>query len=261
MRPMRSSLAAVLVLAAALAGCDRTPTTPGNTLSQQQADDVAQQLAASLSNSNGGAMTEMDAARTHAVSASSGAFSTSAAETSFSSGGVTYFLSVTFFDAAGNELPGWDSTAVRMVVVTRATGSFSQPEYSTQVAHAALLEALGIEAASDRLTFTGLARDTLHSEFTPADSSGTRTLDAKAAAAWEDVVALKDKNVNPWPLSGRLVWHGEVDAQFPHEGQQISAHHEVTAWVEFNGTRYPTIVVDGKYSYRTDLETGAVERV
>ena len=256
------SSAGLLVLATLIVGgCGQSPTTPSSALTQEQADDVAQQLAASLSTSHGGAMTEMDAARTHAVSASSGAFGTSAAESTFSTGGVSYWLSVAFYDAGGSELPGWDTTAVRMVVASRATGSVTGPEYTAAVAHAALLEVLGIEAASDRLTFSGLARDTLDAEFHPADSSGTRTLDAKCAAAWEDVVALKDKDINPWPLSGRLLWQAVVDATFPHQGQQVSAHHEVTAWVEFNGTRYPTIVVDGMYSYRTDLQNGAVQRV
>lgn len=247
----------------ALSGCSDNPTSPESTLTQQDADLIAAQLATSLSSSDGGAMVEIDAARDRAVSPAAGGFPTTAsAETTFWSGDVNYTLTVTFYDAGGTELPGWDPTAVRMAVSARATGTFTSPQCTTSVAHSALHDVTGIEQTSDRLTFTGDAQDTLEADFTDLEPSSIETLDWRSATDWEDVVALKNTSANPYPLSGRLVWTAVADALFqPRLGQQVLAHHEVTAWVTFNGTRYPEIVVDGTYHYRADLETGTAQRV
>lgn len=263
MRPQLRAPAAALAMAAVLvlSGCSDNPTSPENSLTTQDADVIAAQLAASLSSGNGGAMVEIDAARESAVSATSGGFPTAAAETTFASGSVTYTLSITFFDADGVELPGYDTTAVRMVVAARATGSFSSPHYTATVGHSALHDVTGIEPSTDRLTFNGEADDTLNADFTDQEPSGARSFDWTSATDWEDVVALKDDAVNPYPLSGRLVWSAVVDVVVLRDGKQIAAHHEVTAWVTFNGTRYPEIVINGTHHYVADLETGAMQRV
>lgn len=255
-----SAASLALVCYLALTGCSSS-TAPESSLSQQDADLIAAQLAASLASSNGGAMVEIDAAREHAVAASAGRFGTASSETTFASGNVSYSLTIRFYDAGGSELPGWDTTAVRMVVQARATGDFSSPECTTSVAHSALHDVTGIELLSDRLTFNGTAGDTLEADFTDLEPSAIEWLDWRSATDWESVVALKDPGVNPYPLSGRLRWRAVADALFQNNGQQVQTHHEVTAWVTFNGTRFPEIVVDGRYSYRVDLVTGSVQRV
>lgn len=251
------AMAAVLVLS----GCSDNPTEPQNDLTAQDADMMAGQLAASLASGNGGAMVEIEVARERAVSgAASGGFPAAAAETTFTSGSLTYSLAITFFDAGGVELPWYDSTAVRMVLESRASGSFSSPEYSAVLGHSALHDVTGIEPASDRLTFHGESRDTVDADFTD-ESSGVLSFDWLSAGDWEAVVALKDAAANPYLLSGRLLWSAVVDIVGIRDGKQATAHYEVSAIVTFNGTRYPEIVIDGTHHYVADLETGAVQRV
>ena len=256
--------AACLVIAGVFlwSGCSDNPTTPQNQFTAQDADLMAAQLGASLASSNGGAMVEIDVAREQAVSAAaSGGFPTASAETTFTRGNMDYTLSVSFFDATGAELPGWDTTAVRMTLQARAHGTVSSSQYTVDVGHASLHDITGIEMSSDQLTFNGEADDTLNADFVDPETAGAASFDWLSTTDWENVVALKDDTVNPYPLSGRLVWTAVANLVAMQNGQLATGHYEVTAWVTFNGTRYPEIVIEGSHHYVVDLETGAVQRV
>ena len=261
--PIRGVLVtAVAALALIAAGCNSTPTEVAvapSALSQQQANDLASQLGSNLKTDSGVAMLEMNAAASSATSAAAGVFGTSAAQgdTSFTAGGVSFFFSIAFFNAAGDELPGYDPTAVRIRITTIASGSVSEPGVSATVGHAAVLDITGIEPENEALTFNGTADDTLNASFTsPSEGDALTDFSWTSAVSYVDVVKLKDDSINPYPLSGVLNFAIHAIAAGVSQGNPVTIEYNATAKVTFNGTAFPTVVIDGTYTYQLNLDTG-----
>jgi hypothetical protein len=266
-QPRGLLVAVALAVAVVATGCSDKTTDPVLTseLTQQQAEQMASQLAASISANGGWVMTEL---RTAAIGASGGSatappsggqvLSASTEETFFSEGDVNFSLSYEFFNAEDEPLAGWDTTAVKMIATSRVWGTISEPGVVLTIGHGAVLVFTGIELSSEIVTLNGEAADTLGAEFSNPDSSGVSTLDWLASLDYADVRMHKDEEVNPYPLSGTATYNVNAEGVFVGPEGDVTAGYEATAVIIFNGTQYPEIVIDGRYYYRTNLETGAV---
>ena len=253
-------LAAVVL---GLAGCGKSSDITGTgAAAQQTADDGAVQVGAAASTGNGGLLSEMNGT-SEAVPMSSPATSperAASADTTFTRGNLTITLSRTFYDAGGTALQQWDPSAVRAVVDSWIRGTVTGLRYQATVGRTGELDIGGLAAGMDTLTFDGTATDTTDARYTSLD--GTRTLDVHALATrvLAAVKKLKDRNVNPWPLSGTATWNLAVDKYASGPTGGIEAHWDIVAVLTFNGTRTAELAINGRFHYHLDLLTGDVTR-
>ncbi len=260
------ALLPVVTLAAAgwLAGCsdDSSPTGPAAALTQDDADGVAQQVAATLAADNGGTMALLAGSLPAGAKSGGGAAVAGAdAETTFTLGGLTYTLTRTFYDAGGDEMAAFDPLlTARMVTAARAAGSIATDRFSATLGHASLLDVTGVSARRDTLRFNGAAHDTCLSSFTSLDGIRTRHFFLASSGVLEDVLLAKPVGAGSWPLSGTATWSVVADRLRSNDRLDVAAHLEATVVVTFNGTREARIEVDGHWTYRADLKTGALIR-
>jgi len=263
--------AALAALALAAAGCGSdSPTAPASGLTQATADDVAVQVAQTMAAGNGGTMTEMYAMAGAVPSAAPtggiglrGAFGTASAlsETTFTVGNVTYTFTRAFYDADGVELPEYGPAAVRLRVTSRAGGGIVTPQFEATLGHAGLTDVTGIAPLADTLEFDGAGDDTVQTRFTSLDGLRTRYFYWLAHLAYADVRLLKDRDSNPWPLSGTATWALRAERLRSGSRADVEATFDALVVVTFNGTQYPEVAVNGTYRYRMNLNTGQVARI
>ena len=264
----RAPLAALACAAAVFAaGCsdDENPVTP-TPFSQADADDIAAQagqalavgtivnLGASAGASAGGSASP--AARFDPERAASFA----QADTTFMIGNVTYTLGVTFYDANGAELPVYGPLAVRMHVTTRATGSWSSQQFEASLGHSGMLDVTGIEAARDTLGFDGASRDSVDASFQSLDGQRTRYFKWRSASVLADVLLLKDRQANPYPLRGTATYVVHAVRYRSDQFSEVERTWDATVVVHFDGTATPDLVVNGTFRYYVNLITGVVQR-
>jgi hypothetical protein len=260
------TLLAALAAAAWLGGCsdDSSPTGPSAALTRDDADGIAQQIAATLAVDNGGALALWQGSVPGLASGKSGGGKIAAgveAETTFTRGGITCTLTRTFYDALGREMPAFNPLlTVRMVADSRARGTIATPRFSATLGHASTLDVTGLSALRDTLRFNGSAVDTCLSSFTSLDSLRTRHFHLQASAVLADVLCRKPMTAGNWPLSGTATWSVVADQLRSNNRLDVSAHLEAGVVVRFNGTRNVEIEVDGHWTYHADLKTGAVTR-
>jgi len=251
------------ILAIAFSGCGKSANVTGlGAAGQQAADDIAVEVGASASLDNGGVMTELEGT-TSAVPTRlqlAAPEAVTAADTTFTRGPFTITLSRSFYDIDGNQLQQWDASAVRAVIESWVRGAVSGPRYQATVGRTGTLNVNGLAAAVDTLTFDGVATDTTDARYTSLDGTRTADVHVLATRVLAAVKALKDRNANPWPLSGTATWNVAVDkyANGPQGG--IEVHYTAVVAVTFNGTQFADVAVNGRYHYRLDLQTGDVVR-
>lgn len=247
-----------------LAGCSGdNPVNPSG-FTQTDADDIAAQagMAAAAGvvpnmNAAGGVSGGSAAARFTPQRAGSAA----QAETTFTIGAVTYTLGVTFYDADGNVLAGYDpTTAHRMLVTTRATGSVSGQQFEASLEHAGSLDVTGLEASLDTLLFNGACADSVDASFTSLDQQRTRYFLWRSGATLTNTALLKNRQVNPYPLSGTLSYVVHAVRYRSNQFAEVEKTWDATVTIEFDGTATPELTVNGVFHYRLNLLTGAVSR-
>jgi len=259
--------ALVVVLGFGLGACGSSPTTP-TTFSQQSADDVAVLAAATLTGSSGGLLLELEAGSGSVPSTAAlrlrpgepAPYASATSETTFSVGSVEYTVSRTFYDADGNTLSGYGPEATHLRITCRAQGSVSAPQREASIARFGVHDVTGIEAGRDTLQFDGAGNDTIQCHFTSFDGMRERYFYALGARSLDAVRLLKDRDVNPYPLSGKARWAWEADRLRSNERTDVETHFSALVEVTFNGTANPEIVVNGSYHYHVNLDTGAVTR-
>lgn len=263
--------ALVATAALAVAGCGSDGPSAPDTLTQSAADDLALLVAQGLAAGNGGAMTEM-AAIAAVVPPSSGlpagtgmrgTFATAAAlaETTFTVGNITYRFTRAFYDAQGAELAGYGPTAARLRVTSSASGAIVGPRFEGSLGHSGIMDVTGIELESDTLAFQGVADDTAQAAFTSLDQSRTRHVYAEQHRSCQDVRMLRDREANPWPLSGTLTCAMHLEWLRSASRADVEARFQALVVVTFDGTQYPEIEVDAAYRYRVNLNTGDIARI
>ena len=258
----------VLLLLATLglfAGCseDNSPTAPSTVNNQADADDVAIQAGIAFDNIRTAVGASIGAAPSPIGFRSpwviEGGF---AADTTFTRGSITFELSRRWFDVSRVEQTVPDATTDSMVVGTRAFGTDSTTfasRYRVTVGHAGQLRIGGLVSTRSIGTIEGAAADTLDSRFT-ALSGGTRTFYARSLEVATGIQIPKTGG-NAYPTTGTIQWL--IHAQRTVNGNRGSVDKtlDATVTLHFNGTRFPTVTVNGAWNYVLDLDTGAVTRV
>ena len=263
---------ASLAIAVAATGCGKgaAPSAPSPShqtapMSQQAADDIASQFALTLSKQGGLPLTGLGSTSLTAMSrgeVSPTRLGRSNVLRNLDEGSLSWSLTLTFFDAAGNQQLIYDpNTTARVVVHAKAHGTLSTAERRALIGVERLLDVQGLLPGETTIEIDGSARDTADCSFVSTDGIHSRRYHLLGAGALTDVRQLKDETVNPYPLSGTARWEVTADAMVTDESGTQSAHYQATMLVTFNGTQYPTIEVSGDFHYRMDLETGAIQRI
>ena len=247
----------------ALGGCGKTSDVTGlGAAAQQAADDIAVEVGASASADRGGFLTEIEGTGAAVPVAARPATieGLAAAETTFARGPFTITLDRTFYDIDGNALQQWDPSAVRAEFPSWVRGAATGVRYQATVGRAGVLSVSGLAAAMDTLVFDGTATDTTDARFTSLD--GVRTVDVHVLATRvpAGVRVLKNRTVNPWPLSGTVTWNVAVDKYAIGPQGGIEARYTAVVVVTFDGTPSADASVNGRYHYRINLQSGDVSR-
>ena len=258
--------ASVLLLLWWLAGCSSAPTDPSSVqLSQQNADDLAFQSAASLTVM--GSEVQLALSSTPQGKTAPGFRARSASpmraawDTTVVADGITYQASRTFYDALDNELPGYGPLAVRMRWTGRAYGSYEGPRDTASVGHDAVLDIHGIQALQDTVRLDGACHDTLQISFRSLDGLRHRWFFWTAATTVDAVRLLKSTMPGGWPIDGTVTYVVSADRLRSNNRTDVETHFDATVVVTFNGTAEPKIVVNGVYHYRWNMVTGTITRV
>ena len=263
--PRTRGILGLLVLAVAVAGCGTSnPSAPMmNAVAQQNADDATQQVAMTMAQGNGGAP---PAATTPAVGAAAmgrvaPSMQAAVAETTFTTGHVTWTLTRTWFDAGNVEMLSFNPvTTVRMFATSRGVGTIETPSDTASIGTAGTLDVRGISVAQDTLVTNASRSDTVQAVFTPPLRGGRVHLYTEGTGAWSEVRNVKPVNANPWPLSGTATWTLHVSRLRSSSRGDVSSTFDETVVVTFNGTRYPDVSVTGGFHYTIDLMTGGISR-
>jgi len=266
-RHFRSPLAAVACAGALfLAGCSGDNPVNPNGFTQADADDIAAQAGQAAA---AGVITNMGAAdgASGGVSGSaaarfsparSGSFAQ--ADTTFTVGAVTYTLGVTFYDAGGNPLTSYGPLAHRMLVTTRATGEVANQQFNASLGHAGTLDVTGLEASLDTLVFNGTCNDTVDASFQSLDGLRTRYFKWRSGAVLTDAALLKNRQVNPYPLSGTLSYVVHAERFRSNQFADVDKTWDATVTIVFDGTATPALTVNGVFHYHLSLVSGVVFR-
>lgn len=255
---VRTSLCS-MVMALLVGACSDDTSTNPVPGAREAADDLAVQAAASAAAATGGAIFELEAASAGIRTlAGKGTVTHAAADTTFTLDGLTFAFSRTFYNLQGDPLPGYAANAVRLVIGSRVSGNIITARYTATLGRAGTLEVRGLHALADTLEFDGSAQDTTQCEFHSLSGTRQRYFYAVGSRTMEDVRLLKDHTVNPWPLSGRILWTLAADRLRSNNRDDVEWHVTGTAILTFNGTATPDLVVNGTFRYRLNLLTGEV---
>ena len=267
-----ATLSAGLVLVIAASGCGQraapaapSPSPTNHSMSQQAADDIAAQFAATMSRQSGAPLTRLGANDLAAIArgrVSPPLLGHSGVSTTQDEASLTWSLTLTFYDATGAVQPTYDPvTTARMVAHAKVRGSLATAERQSFIGSDRLLDIQGLLPLETTLQIDGTARDTADCSFAASDGSATRSYHLLGSGDLTDIRKLKDESVNPYPLSGTARWAIVADAVSQDANGRSEAHYQATVLITFNGTRYPTIEVSETFRYRMDLETGQVQRL
>jgi hypothetical protein len=255
-----------LAIGASACGKSAAPSAPKSSSalqpSRQAADDIARQFATSLSRqglplNQVGSTSLADVARGGVSPATLGRAGVPMTQ---GDANLSWSLVFTFYDAAGNPQQVYDpETTARIVVHAKVRGTLTSPEHRAFIGSDRLLDVAGVLPTETTIEVDGSARDTADFSFDATNGSSSRHYHLLGAGDLTDMRQLKDKSVNPYPLSGTARWAIVVDASSRDANGTKEAHYEATVLVTFNGTRYPTIEVTKNFRYQMDLDTGEVE--
>jgi hypothetical protein len=269
----RSNLAllavlALLALSIGAAGCGSdSPTEPIQSLSQDDADDIVQQLAVTSASSDwgsfllaGGTPPSPDAAARPARLRPGRPGSVARWDTTFTQGNLTFTFSLFFSDIALDSMPSYNPlTTWQIEEDSEAGGTIDLTGFQAAVWHLGNLQFRGTRASDDTLEFSGTARDTAYSHFTAA---------LRPVERWfhVDVVRLIDgartlKTAGSYPHEGTVRWFVTATRLRSASRADVEATLDAEAVLTFDGTRYPRLTITGGWTYTVDLDTGAIVRL
>lgn len=253
-----------LALALAVAGCSddkSSPTSPAPTLSQNDADDLVQQVAANTVATNFGTFVETDQLPPGAALRMRRAMPAAAQwDTAFSTGPLNFEFTVLLYDTLGNQMTRFKpDTTWRLVETSRITGSVALANYLSSMEHNGTLTLTGMRAQDDTATFNGTALDTAYSVFQSSIRSVTRYFHISTTRTIANVRVPKAADADP--TSGTITWVVTAQRLRSSSRGDVEATLNATIVLTFNGTPFPTITVTGGWRYRLDLDTGAITRL
>ena len=281
MYPLRSlTVIVLLAVLAALAGCskkDKTEEEPG--LTQVEADDLVQVIAAEAATDSGGWLLEVtNTLGNRSISGPGLAVSAMAApatsDTTFPLGSVTWTFNYTYFNRMGQASDDWSPSAVTVDAITRATGWFTVPNFQGNTGRGTYerkTDLFSMEGLGDTvLTFTNLA---------VVDSGlfTIQTVNGPRYYLFDNVVGydlrlpkrlLTNSPDDPYKATGEAIIDAFVgvlrNASLASREKSLDARMVIT----FDGisdTPLATITANTEratalYRYRINLKTGAIQR-
>jgi hypothetical protein len=163
---------------------------------------------------------------------------------------------VRFYDAEGIEQDAYDAlTTARIEIETTIEGEIERDRMSASVSRSRDMTVTGLAGEETERTFNGSGESEI-SRTRVTDDAGTRSYEMESEADIDDVVRAVDRQAQPWPLSGTITRHVEIEIENGPNGDES---RERTTVLTFNGTQYATLTVDGE-EYEVDLAARAAER-
>ena len=287
---MPPTLRRLFVLAAALGiavlgpGCSKKSTKPPpiEVLTQEESDDLVQQVAMMVSTDRGGWLVDLQstlqsipqfapgrAARNRSLLA----FPTGMRpgfridrDTVFTVASMTDSFFYFYTDSSGDSLGAWADSVVQVDGICHATGTISSDTTFSAFYHHVddPLTGTGIEAGSDTVTFTGVCDDSLFTTFR-AVFRGAHVYYSTTGFVDYEAYMQRNPATNPWPVAGTANAFLFADVLRTPNPTDISNTLEATVSINFDGTSTPTVDVtdelespNPKFHYRIDLRTGAI---
>ena len=277
---------AILSLAAAGCGGKDDPTKPVTpTLSQDQADDLVQQVAMMIATDHGGWLVDIQstleqtpvdapttlARRLNLMPASAGGFFRALADsdTTFTRAGMTYQVSYLYTDSGQTDTTVWypGFVTTRVEAVSQALGTITATGFTGTYKH--LGDPVSLDwtrAFGDTITVSGVGDDSLFTTFTPALGSGTKYYNSTSFVDFE-MATRRNPATHPWPIAGTANAFLFADVLRTPNPNDYSSTIEGTVTVLFDGTQNPLVGVTNEfegstflYRYHVDLKTGAFSR-
>ena len=253
-----TSSVSLALAALALAGCSATKAlSPQSTLTDAQSNEAAAEVGMMVY-----AGTEPTPVPSSLVAGDPRSGSTlrlakpAMAETTVTSGNVTWTLAVHWFDASSNEQAMYDpATTVRLHADSRGTGTVTATNGSAQLNSGGSADVAGIDQNATQLTTNSTRNDTL--SWTATGPSGSIATLTHSTGALANVVEAKPVSQNH-PASGNGTWDLDVNRQISSGGASITEHFAAHVVVTFNGTHLVPVVVNNTHHFVLDLDTGLV---
>lgn len=163
---------------------------------------------------------------------------------------------VTYYDADGNEQPGFDRETTESIrVQVDVSRSVERDGWSASVERVRDFTISGLLGRETTRTFNG----TFHSSIERSrhiEGTTVRQYTMEDDAVIEDVVVpVPGSTDSPWPLSGTIAHTVKVTAT---RGDETRTFERVVV-ITFNGTRYPEMTVNGE-PFELDLGAGPHRR-
>lgn len=165
--------------------------------------------------------------------------------------GLSIERTCTFRDAAGNTQPEYNETTTASVTVhTEIEGEINRGPLSATMNRTTDLTVSGLAGAETTIIWNGTGSGA-SSRVKQVDGGGTRQYDMTHSGTITNVVVPVPPSDDGWPLSGTIT--RDVTITFtggPRDG--TTAQRTVT--IEFNGTQFATLTVNGE-TYEYDLRS------
>lgn len=253
------ALAAAILLAA---GCSKDTTNkPRPTpFGQTDADDIAQQLGASLGTDPGGWMFEITQSMQQRVANGDTALDMMPPGT-----GMSYHLSYAYTDSINQPRTSWDGFVTDADAFAKATGTITAMGTAGSFHHWS--DMLIEQANQDTSLFSTLALDTTLCAIQSFFRGDSAHWYITTFYDYDEVKMYKDPGTSPWPASGVVSWL--IDARQLNSMDPANVNRDllVEATLTFNGTQLvPGTVYEyeedpsTQFHYWFDLKTGLVQR-
>ncbi len=264
-------LAAFMAIAVVVAGCGSSNSTAPVTgsVTQTTADDLAIQTVASMDLVGGDVQaavggTPTAPARAVPIWPHEARPARTWWDTTYSSSGITFEASRTYYDGSNNVLPGYGPTATWMRWTSRAYGTYEGPRDTATVGHSTSLDLHGLQSSTDTLRFDGTCADTLLNRFRSYDGTITHYFYWVSGETIDNVRFLKSLLSSPGgghPISGTVGITVSADRLRSNNRVDVAAHFDAVILITFNGASPAVITVNGRFYYQWNLDTGQVTRV
>ena len=238
-------LALVGLLCATTAGCDAddTPT-------QQDYDDVATAMSSALVTEDQGDVASMDDVLLIAEGDTPSGMDQDDGTYVGGTASFEYRYRVECTDASGTALQVCDETTDEAAVDVEWSGTLSTTRYDTRVERTGSWSLSNIQ--SDLVTFAGTSSFELASSFTALSRDVRRTYELSYAASYDELVYDRTSAA----LTGTVRYDVDAQRMADRGDSNVDASFSMDATLTFHGDHTATLVLDGEYSYRIDIDTG-----
>lgn len=164
---------------------------------------------------------------------------------------------VTFYDVEGVEQDGYDPLTTASIHTTLSVeGEVSRDGYEWSLSRSRDMTVTGLEGEETERTWNGTGEeDRSRARFSA--SGDTRSYEMSGTLTVDDVVRGVPRAEHPYPLSGTITRNVTVEVTNGPRGDETLTR---TVVVTFDGTRYPSLTVNGE-AFELDLDATGPRRV